>query len=144
MKNKLLLILLPTLAILLMSACNLQSTKVDIESITLNGTPIIESYSFGSITINGKSHGDIKIYENEIKSWKYIKRHTVKIDDIKDITDGIDILVIGTFIFASAIGGTLGLLAVILAFIGGYLLNDIGVILLLIAIILGWFAPDYA
>lgn len=47
-----------------------------------------------------------------------------------------------TFIFASFIGGGAGVIAIILAFIGGFLLNEIGVLLLLIAVIIGLFAPD--
>ncbi len=52
------------------------------------------------------------------------------------------IFFIFTFIFASFIGGGAGVIAIILAFIGGFLLNEIGVLLLLIAVIIGLFAPD--
>jgi len=53
------------------------------------------------------------------------------------------IFIIGTFFYALIIGGFLGVIAVILAYIGGYLLNDVGVFLLLIAVVIGWFAPEF-
>lgn len=64
-------------------------------SLILDEMPIIESYSFGSIVINGKSYGDIKIHDNKIMSWQYTKHHTVTSGDVEDIIGGIDFLVIG-------------------------------------------------
>jgi len=43
---------------------------------------------------------------------------------------------------AFEIGGGLGIFAIFLAFIGGILLNQIGFILLAVAILIGWISPD--
>jgi hypothetical protein len=57
---------------------------------------MIEHYSFGNITINGKNYEDIKIKDDKIIPWHYIEHHTVTEQDITELIDGIDILVIGT------------------------------------------------
>lgn len=57
--------------------------------------PLIEAYTFGSIIINGESHGDIKIYQGKITPWQYIKHHVCTSKDIEDIVQDVDILIMG-------------------------------------------------
>ena len=51
-------------------------------------------------------------------------------------------LTIGSFWASYKIGAWCGLLAVGLAFMGGILLDSIGIYLVLVAIFLGWFSPS--
>ena len=46
---------------------------------------MIDSYSFGDIIINGKSHEDIKICNKKIIPWHYIEHHTVTLQDVIEI-----------------------------------------------------------
>jgi len=58
--------------------------------------PVIDSYSFGSITINGIKHEDIKIIGEKVIDWQYIKHHTVTIQDITELIDSNpEVIVIG-------------------------------------------------
>ncbi|MCK4522116.1 MAG: hypothetical protein KAU20_06065 [Nanoarchaeota archaeon] len=58
---------------------------------------MIDSYSFGNIVINGKSHDDIKIIGEKIITWRYIEHHTVTLQDVIEIfEDKPEYVVIGT------------------------------------------------
>jgi len=57
---------------------------------------MIDSYSFGNITINGQSYEDIKIHKKKVTTWHYIEHHTVTAQDIAEILDDTEYLVIGT------------------------------------------------
>ena len=60
---------------------------------------MIESYSFGKVTVNGVTYkDDIKIIKGKvIPDWWRQKGHLVGLDDIVDILEfGSEILVIGT------------------------------------------------
>ncbi len=44
---------------------------------------MIDSSSFGTIVVDGKSYGDIKIdKEGKVRPWHYTENHTVLADDI--------------------------------------------------------------
>ena len=73
-----------------------EQTELEIKERILDKI-IIDSYSFGSIVIDNKKYGDIKIYDNKIVSWHYIKHHTVTKEDIVEIVESKpSVLVIGT------------------------------------------------
>lgn len=91
MKHIFLEIILFILIVLAISGCN----RTVITSVP-HQMPTIEAYSFGSIVIDGKSYGDIKIYANKVYLWRPVKRHEVRIDDLQDITKEVDFIVIGT------------------------------------------------
>ena len=60
---------------------------------------VIEQYSFGRITIDGKEFtSDLIIYPDRIDSkWWRLKGHLLQIDDLRDILDyNTDVLVVGT------------------------------------------------
>jgi hypothetical protein len=58
---------------------------------------MIDSYSFGHITINGEDHEDIKIIAEKIIPWKCVEHHTVTEQDIMDLLEeSPDIIIIGT------------------------------------------------
>lgn len=58
---------------------------------------MIESYSFGSIKIDGKKYDhDVMISNGEVKKWWRNQGHVVQIDDLKDIPDNLMFLIIGT------------------------------------------------
>ena len=47
---------------------------------------MIEEYSFGRIVIDGKSYeNDVKIFEDEIKTWRRQESHKLKLADIDDV-----------------------------------------------------------
>lgn len=57
---------------------------------------MIDSSSFGRIVVDGKSYEDIKIdKKGNVSPWHYIQHHTVTVDDIIEIAEGIEVLVIG-------------------------------------------------
>lgn len=57
---------------------------------------MIDSSSFGTIVVDGKSHEDIKIdKDGNVRPWHYTEHHTVLADDILELIDGIEVLVIG-------------------------------------------------
>jgi len=57
---------------------------------------MINSSSFGTIVVDGKSYGDIKIdKDGNVMPWHYTEHHTVLVDDILELVGGIDVLVIG-------------------------------------------------
>src|SRR3989338_6240252 len=57
---------------------------------------MIQSCSFGSIVINNKSFGDIKIIGNKIIPWHYVEHHAVVEQDMFEIFDSKpDVAVIG-------------------------------------------------
>lgn len=46
----------------------------------------IDNFKFGCFTIDGTDYQhDIKIIENKIKIWNYVKHHTVVPEDLSDI-----------------------------------------------------------
>lgn len=58
---------------------------------------MIQSCSFGSIVINSKSFGDIKMIGNKIIPWHHIEHHAVVEQDMFEIFDSKpDAVVIGT------------------------------------------------
>ncbi len=58
---------------------------------------IIDSYSFGSIMIDGEEYKDVKIYDGKVILWRSIKRHAVTVDDLVEIVETEpEVLVIGT------------------------------------------------
>ena len=59
---------------------------------------MIESYSFGSIRINGKTYrNDILIFEDEIKEWWRERGHEVQRKDLEWIlSKNPEVLIIGT------------------------------------------------
>ncbi len=58
---------------------------------------MIESYSFGTIKIDGKAYvHDVIIVGDKVIEWWREDGHNAKIIDFKDVLDNIDILVIGT------------------------------------------------
>lgn len=65
------------------------------EPINTYDMPLVESYSFGSIVINGRSHTNVKLYKGKVSNWNIIKRHVFMKADIEDIVDDIDYLVMG-------------------------------------------------
>ena len=58
---------------------------------------MIESYSFGEMTINGKKFtNDLKIINSEVKSdWWQKERHKIQDIDLEDMPANTEILVIG-------------------------------------------------
>ena len=57
---------------------------------------MIQSCSFGSIVINSKSFGDIKIIGNKIIPWHYVEHHAVVEQDMFEIFDSKpDAVVVG-------------------------------------------------
>ena len=63
------------------------------------GVNLIESYSFGSITINGKTYSaDVIIYQDIINDrWWRKSGHLLQIEDLKDIiVYNPEILIVGT------------------------------------------------
>lgn len=60
---------------------------------------MIESYSFGSMVIDGKEYtSDLIIYPDRIQnSWRRIEGHRLDIEDIKEILEAKpEVLVVGT------------------------------------------------
>lgn len=58
---------------------------------------MIESYSFGRITIKGEDFEDIKIISEKILPWHFIENHTVTEQDIVDLfEENPDYIIIGT------------------------------------------------
>jgi hypothetical protein len=58
---------------------------------------MIESYSFGNITIDGKKYtNDVIILDSKIISWWRQEGHLAQVADFADVPDGIEIIVIGT------------------------------------------------
>ena len=60
---------------------------------------MIETYSFGSMTIAGKAyHDDLMIIRSEVRPhWRRNRGHSVDTSDLREILDaGPDIVVIGT------------------------------------------------
>lgn len=65
---------------------------------------MIESYSFGNMTIMGESHrNDLKIIENQIiANWWRREGHALYAEDISDILySGVEMLVVGTGAYGS-------------------------------------------
>ena len=58
--------------------------------------PIIESYEFGRLIIDGKIYKDVVIYQGKISEWKWKEHHAFTMDDIKPILEEIDVLILGT------------------------------------------------
>jgi hypothetical protein len=60
--------------------------------------PVIESYSFGSILIDGRAyHCDVVIYPNRVESWRRKQGHLLQAVDVWPILSrNPDILVVGT------------------------------------------------
>ena len=56
----------------------------------------IDSFRFGDIVVDGKSYQDIKIHKDKIIEWRYKKHHTVLKEDIEEISDDVEIIIIGT------------------------------------------------
>jgi hypothetical protein len=57
---------------------------------------MIDSSSFGNIVVDGKGYGDIKIdKDGNVMPWHYTEHHTVLVDDLLELVEGIDVLVIG-------------------------------------------------
>ena len=57
---------------------------------------MIDSYSFGSITIDGKNYQhDVIVYKDKVEEWWRNEGHNVDLEDIKKIPEGIDIFVMG-------------------------------------------------
>lgn len=57
---------------------------------------MIDSYSFGRITIKGKDYEDIKIIGKKVVDWQYIEHHTVTEGDVIDVfNDKPEYVVIG-------------------------------------------------
>ncbi len=58
---------------------------------------MIEEFKFGLFKINGKQYvDDIKIIENKVKYWQDRDKHTLNIDNIKDILDANpELLIVG-------------------------------------------------
>lgn len=68
------------------------------------GGEMIESYSFGSMTVMGENHrNDLKIIEKQIVgNWWRREGHAVYAEDIDDILySGAEILVVGTGAYGS-------------------------------------------
>ena len=60
---------------------------------------MIKSYTFGSITIEGKGYSsDVIIYPDRVNSsWWRKEGHSLCVDDIKDVVEGRpEVLVVGT------------------------------------------------
>jgi hypothetical protein len=58
---------------------------------------MIDSYKFGSITIDGKNYRkDVIVYKDTVKEWWRTAGHNVSVDDLKDIlSDDVEIFVMG-------------------------------------------------
>ncbi len=59
---------------------------------------MIDKYSFGSITINGKNYNnDVIVHGNEMlnESWWREEGHNMAIEDLKDLPEKFEVLVIG-------------------------------------------------
>jgi len=57
---------------------------------------MIDSYSFGSITIDNKKYNhDVMVHEDEVIEWWREEGHNVCIADLKDLPKDIEIFVIG-------------------------------------------------
>ncbi len=64
----------------------------------------IEHYSFGKITIKGKTYtSDVIIYPDHVdSSWWRQEGHLLKVEDLKDImTAGVSVLIIGTGFYST-------------------------------------------
>jgi hypothetical protein len=58
---------------------------------------VIESYSFGKITIKGEDFEDIKIIDDIVTPWHAAEHHTVTEQDILDLIENKpDYIIIGT------------------------------------------------
>ena len=57
----------------------------------------VDSFRFGDIVINGSHHQDCKILsDGSVHRWDYYEHHTVTMQDVGDMMDGIGFFVIGT------------------------------------------------
>jgi len=57
---------------------------------------MIDSYTFGSIVIDGKEYNhDVIVYKDKIDSWWREQGHNVTIDDLKKLPGGIEVFVMG-------------------------------------------------
>lgn len=57
---------------------------------------MIDSYKFGSITIDNKNYQhDVIVYKDKVEEWWRNEGHNVDLEDIKKIPEGIDIFVMG-------------------------------------------------
>ncbi len=57
---------------------------------------MINSYKFGSITINGINYQhDVIVYKDKVEEWHRNQGHNVDLEDTKAIPKGIDIFVMG-------------------------------------------------
>ncbi|MGB2662200.1 MAG: Mth938-like domain-containing protein, partial [Candidatus Omnitrophota bacterium] len=58
----------------------------------------IDSYTFGSITVNGKRYtSDLIVFPDKIQSyWQRLDSHILNLDDLKEVMEyGPEILVVG-------------------------------------------------
>lgn len=57
---------------------------------------MIDSYKFGSITIDGKNYRhDVIVYKNEVTEWWREQGHNVAIEDLEKVPQDIKIFVMG-------------------------------------------------
>lgn len=57
---------------------------------------MIESYKFGSITIDGNNYRhDVIIYGDKVDEWWRDQGHNVAIEDLKSLPSGIEVFVMG-------------------------------------------------
>ena len=59
----------------------------------------VESYEFGRIKIDGKTHHEdlIILPDRVLESWRRLRGHELRLDDLKEILEAdIDCLIIGT------------------------------------------------
>ncbi len=57
---------------------------------------MIDSYKFGSITIDGTPYDhDVIVYKDKVEKWWRNQGHNVDLEDIKKLPEGIDIFIMG-------------------------------------------------
>jgi len=57
---------------------------------------MIDSYKFGSITIDGANYRhDVIVYKGKVEKWIRNEGHNVDLEDINKIPKGIDVFVMG-------------------------------------------------
>ena len=57
---------------------------------------MIQNFTFGKIIIDGKTYDyDLKIKQDKVIRWDYIKHHTVTVKDIEELFDNTDYVVVG-------------------------------------------------